>query len=194
MKLRSVHWFTLCCAILLLLAFGLSACGGSAASNSSANTTPTASNADETVNLTYKTYRGNGFSIAYPQTWNVTPLSGGAPLAEFSDGQNHLEVQGGTTSAATMLKTITGQFGTTYKVDNSIPHTVTLNGVTWQQQAGTFNSPQTGQPLHFIIWTAKNPHQSARYKTFGLFCMSYEPDFNNGNEIYHQMLQSFSFQ
>jgi len=194
---------------ILLLAWLLTACSlfginiGGSNQNSAGQGTPTAkATPSPTATPSLTTYKGDGYSIGYPQGWTVknsgalvtitgpsnlatfviqvTPDPGGAiaPSAAVDEGLNIFKTQGKNYQQV------------------SVAPTTSLAGTIWNQGAATEDVTRNGQTANAktIVISCNYPAQSASTKLFTLAYAAPSLLFDQTNtSSFQPMLQSFKF-
>lgn len=194
---------------VVLMVF-LAACGGGGNTGSAtptATTPPTPTPSPTTPSVAMQTFTGNGFSISYPQSWQKTSSSSqGIAQVAFSDQTtgNAFTIVAtpdpeGAASADKIADTSV-QTLSNVAVKNGKPETVpasmTINGITWAQRAITGTATVSGQsvPAKIILLVTIHPANSATSQAFQLFYGGPTLTFDQINaQIFQPMLQSFKF-
>ncbi len=159
---------------------------------------------DPTPTLTLKTFTGNGFSIGYPQDWNVK--SSANPVV-FTDtlGVDILSIAvtpnpGGTQSADTLVNvTLTGleqsSVVTNVQSASDVPTTATVGGDAWAQRGVTGTANLNGQavPGKLVVLADNHPASSPTTQAFEIYYVGPTATFDQTNPTFQAMLQSFKF-
>lgn len=202
----SIRSMVAACSLVLVLA--LAACGSATSTSGSTPTATTAPVATPTVattpttSTTLTTYNGNGYSIGYPQGWNVN--HGGNSVA-FTDptGIYSLTIlvvpnPGGAISADTVVNTgvqlATGTLKNTQMVN--VPASTTIGGDTWVQKSLAGTSAAAGQTgtVQAVVASDNHPANSSSTNSYTITYQTLQATFDAANGQYFQpMVQSFKF-
>ena len=192
---------------ILLLACLLTACnlfginiGGSTQNTTGTPTAKATPTPTAAPNLT--TYKGDGYSIGYPQGWTVknsgalVTITGPSSLATFI-----IQVSpdpGGVVAPSAAVDEGLNIFksqGKNYQ-QVSVAPTTSLAGTTWNQGAATEDVTKSGQTANAktIVISCNYPAQSASTRLFTLAYAAPSLLFDQTNTLSFQpMLQSFKF-
>ncbi|MDQ6644337.1 MAG: hypothetical protein M3Y76_07795 [Chloroflexota bacterium] len=203
------------CIASLLLALVLSACSGGG-SNGSATPTPILTRTSTPTPLPplsptpflasgLTTYTGKGYTIGYPQHWNVSTSREG--IVTFTDPQGvvYLNVKvtpnpTGAVSASNQvtlaLQAIKTQTRNYQKVDS--PPTASVGGETWSQGAATGDMTVPGQssslPGKVVVIADNHPAHAVTTNSFIIAYATAHQFFDLLDSAYFQpMLRSFTF-
>jgi len=192
--------------LALSLALFLSACGGSSSPGQSSSsgaqaatpTTPPIAPADMT------TYQAQHYTISYPKDWakavvgdNVTFTSTGAQkgyfaIEEIANPDAITPISAGITGSINGLKTT---FPDNF-MQEQIPNTTTINGVTWNQGGITGGSSSNGQTrsIKAIVLGANHPEKAADTKLYLIIYAADTKDFDQmASSDFQPMLTSLKF-
>lgn len=209
MKKHFLRWLTLIFGNILLAAL-LTACSFGATGGSTSTTatptvgsTPTATPTPSPTPVSLTVFKGNGFSIGYPQGWTEKENNG---QVIFSDEANlatfivaEVPNPGGAVSATAALDRGLASFKNSSKnyKDENVPATTNVGGVTWNQKAGSGdNTTPNGAKAHlkFYILTTNYPEKTSTTKLFILGYAAPSATFDQTNtDAFQPMLQSFKF-
>jgi hypothetical protein len=189
-----------CCMILALL---LVACGGGTTSTPTPAPTPRPSpTSSPTPTPGFKVYKGNGYSIGYPQAWKVTSSDHQISFMGAS-GLYTLAIvvtpnPGGTVDASTVASKSIEEIKTTAKNPQTepLPPTTTVGGDSWVQKSITGTDTSTGQgvDVQVVVISDNHPAKSANTQNFTIVYATEKSLFTTANTSYFQpMLQSFKF-
>ena len=190
---------------VVLMVF-LAACGGGG-STGSATPTPTTppSNPSPTAPSTaMQTFTGNGFTISYPQNWKKTSSTNSqTAFQDPTTGNTFTIVQtpdpGGVLSADSLANTTSQGLESSVLTNgksDSVPASVTINGVTWSQRGASGNTKVDNQtiPAKLILLVTIHPASAATSQAFELIYAGPALTFDLVNaQIFQPMLQSFKF-
>ncbi len=198
LRLKSVSRRITAGVCVLLLTLFLAACGGGQTGNShTGGVTPTASKASG-----MKLYRGDGFTIEYPQTWKALVAD---PEVAFTDptGNYNLTVGVATNvnknlSAEQLV--VNGANGAKSNLKNvqavTVPQTETLDGQIWNQRAlaGTNNYRGQVTTVEADILATNYPVHTAKAKGYIIAYVALKDQFARASALYFTpMLASFQF-
>lgn len=169
-----------------------------AAAAASANPTP----APNTANTSGGTFKGNGFSITYPQGWSESGSNGIALFTSVNDGavlmvESIANPNGAASSSAALQTGLNGASGAlknTHK--KNVASTVSVGGATWNQGAITGDVTQSGQTLNMTMFvlTTNYPAHSKSTRIYMIIYSSPTSVFDQDNaNDFQPMLQSFTF-
>ena len=198
------HWTLLTvCSILLTLA--LVACGGGSTASSTPTPTPKPTVAPSpTAASNTQTYTGDGFTIDYPSSWQMsTPAAGQVVLADPTSGAgvriNVVDNTGGQTADAIVTATLQ-QFQSQYanlQQASDVPNSAMVGGDTWSQGGATYDvTSNNGQTANFkgVILADAHPANSSMPKGFLLVYAAPTAMFDQVNsDVFQPMLQTFIF-
>ncbi len=190
--------------VVVLMVF-LAACGGgSTGSSTPTPAAPTPTPSPSTPSVAMQTFTGNGFTISYPQNWQKS--SSNNTQTVFTDqttGNAFTIVQtpdpGGAASADSLANASVQALSTSVLKNGkteTVPASVTVNGVTWVQRALTGSITVNGQdvPAKLILLVAIHPASAANSQAFQLIYGGPTLTFDLINaQIFQPMLQSFKF-
>lgn len=201
--------------VSLVLTIGLVACGATSggtpsspaptSSTSSTGVTPTPATSP-TAPAQLVTYRGNGFTIGYPQGWVVTQQTNGSVTFTLPPRQTAkflINVTKNAHGTVTPAKTVElglqlfAQHATKYR-QVAIAPTATIGGVTWSQAAaiGDLTIGNASQPVttKVIVLATNHPQAAATTNTVMISYQTKAEHFDAMDKAYFQpMLQSFTF-
>ena len=198
----------------LILAVLLVACGGSSTSGTTSTpaptpttpptSTPTTPSASPTAATGAMTpYSGNGFTISYPQTWQISTKANN--LFTFTDSTGGIKMTitvapdpngaiSADTVASTALTAAQGLLKNAQKV--SVPSTTTVGGQSWSQisASGTQRLNNQDTPVQVVVLAVVYPANTPLSKSFTIFYQAPVSTFTQEDTTYFQpMLQSFKF-
>ncbi|GCF09532.1 hypothetical protein [Dictyobacter arantiisoli] len=196
---RMKSWLPLLGSLLLLALF-VSACGSSSNNTSAASTpkpTATATPAPSptpTTATTVTAYKGNGYTLSYPQGWQVkkaltsvvfiSPASEDITVTATPTGGQKIN----TTQVASATLSVLKATGTNYKLDPSMQKMVTVGGQSWQQSGATVDNRARG-PLEATILAIQHGQN-----VYMIEILATKADFATFNTKYAQpLLNSFKF-
>lgn len=184
----------LCCLVLSVL---LTACGGSTPAQA-APPTPAATPVPMTA------VAGNGFTMNYPQSWQISRSGARLITLTNSGGTNSFTITvvpspNSTISADSLVNTAVKSqmviLSGAQKV--SIPPTVTVGGASWSQQSvsGTQRLNAANTVTQSVVIATVHPGNTPTSKGYTIVYRSPQSAFAQTNTSYFQpMLQSFKFQ
>jgi hypothetical protein len=195
---RTLQSFSLVIGCLLLTLM-LAACdmGGGSSAAPPATAKPTATPAP-----TLTTYKGDAYTIGYPQGWSA---KGSGNLVTFSDALGLtvfiVEEIPNPNGAVPVSSAIDGGLGGFQKQGKSfqklnVAPTVTLNGETWNQGAATADTTNSGQTVNvkIVILSTNHPASSPTTKIYNLIYSTTSAGFDLvDKQSFQPMLQSFKF-
>ena len=190
---------------LLMLTIVLAACSGlSGITGGSPTPTPTPSpRPSPTASAATQTYKGNGYTIAYPQGWKVQP-SGNQVVFQDAQGLNVMTIvivpnPGGLNSADNIADTtfplVEKTLLTNPQPATNVLSTTTVAGDTWSQRGAT-GTLASGAPVQgeLIMLVDNHPLNSPNTQTYEIYYGGPSLTFAQVNATYFQaMLQSFKF-
>lgn len=186
-------------SVVLMIFFA--ACGGGGGTASSTPTPSTSAPTASSVGM--QTFTGNGFSISYPQNWQKSTSSSQTVFEDQTAGNAFTIVQtadpGGAASADTIASASIQAIGKTVLKNGkteTVPASVSINGVTWSQRAVTGDVAVGSQnvPAKLVLLVAIHPASAATSQAFQLFYVAPTLTFDQVNLlIFQPMLQSFKF-
>jgi hypothetical protein len=198
----------LTCAIIFTVF--LAACGGGSTTSNPTPTPTTAAKASPTTPPTttapatagFVTYKGNGFTISYPQGWKAT-VSGKSTVFGDPIGIYNLTIvispnPGGIASPDTVVNAgIEGVKGTLKNPQTvNIPATVNIGGDSWVEKSISGDSASSGQSgvVQLVVASDNHPANSTATNSYTIIYATLQATFNAANTQYFQpMLQSFKF-
>ena len=198
----------------LILAVLLVACGGSSTSGTTSTPTPvptsppastptsppvspTAASGAMTV------YSGNGFSISYPQNWQITKKANN--IFTFADSTGGIKMTitvapdpNGTISADSVASTALQAAKVLLKNSQtvSVPSTTTVGGESWSQisASGTQRLNNQDTNVQVVVLADVHPANTPLSKSFTIVYQAPVSTFSQDDTAYFQpMLQSFMF-
>ncbi len=195
----TLHWTTqlLCC---LLLAALVAACGAAGATgNNTAAPTPT----PKSTGATMTNLVGNGFTMNYPQNWQVT--RSGSHLVTLVDSTGAMKFDitvvpnpNAAVSAESLANAGTKVASTALKNSQAVmvPSTATIGGETWTQKSVSgvqrLNSADT--QIQVVVVAGIHPTKAPASKGYTIDYRAPKSTFDSANTTYFQpMLQSFKF-
>lgn len=187
----------------LILALLLAACNLGGGSGTASTPTPTPKPSPTATTPPLTTYKGNGFTISYPQGWKVTQQGNNA--IQFADPLNiyNLAVAvspnpGGVVSPDTIINVSLSAGSSRLKnpqIENVSP-TTTVAGETWSQKSESGDAPVNGQNaiVKLVVIASNHPANSPSTSSFLIAYGTGKSLFDSANKTYFQpMLQSFKF-
>lgn len=192
---------------IVLMVFLAGCGGGSTGSSTPTPATPTPTPSPATPSVGMQTFSGNGFTISYPQSWqkssSSTQNTSQAVFQDAATGNSFTIVTtpdpGGALSADSLANTsskaLAGSVLKNGKPD-SVPASVTVNGVTWSQRGVSGDATVNGQsvPAKLILLVTVHPANATTSQAFQLIYASPALTFDQVNaQIFQPMLQSFKF-
>jgi hypothetical protein len=201
MQLKHISRWTPLALCGMILAVLLTACGGTTPTQAAPpqpTTTPAATSAAMT------TITSNGFTMSYPQGWQVS--RSGAHLVTLTNSQGTesfaITVVPSPKSAIsadslvnTGVKAQTVVLKGAQKV--SVPPTVTVGGASWSQQSvsGTQRLNAADTVVQAVVLATVHPGNTPTSKGYTIVYRAPQASFAQTNTSYFQpMLQSFKFQ
>ncbi len=187
---------TLALCGLLLVAALLAACGGT---TSTTTPTPTA----PSTPIAMATHSGNGYTISYPQSLQIT--QSGARLVTLANSNGTIKMTitavadpNGTISAESLVNTAMTALKAPLKNVQpvSVPPTVTVGGASWNQQSvsGTQRLNAADTMMQSVVIATVYPEKAATSKGFTIEYRAPQATFSQANTTYFQpILQSFKF-
>ncbi len=202
-RVQRVHRSAFIVSCCLLLALFLAACGGGTASSPTPTPKPSPSpSPSPTSSTTLTTYRGNGFTISYPQSWKVTASGDSVSFTDVGT-LNYFQIgttpdPGGVASSDTVVTAGVNAAKATLKNPQTVnvPPTITVGGESWVQKsfAGTTTSSGQSVVVQFVVAADNHPASSPSTKSFVIVYGTTQQLFAMANTMYYQpMLQSFKF-
>ena len=200
MRLKHASRWTplaLCC---LILAVVLTACGGTTPTQA-APPKPTATPAATSASMTSIT--GNGFTMNYPQGWQVS--RSGAHLVTLANSQGTesfvitvVPTPRSAISADSLVNTaVKAQMAILKDAQKvSVPPTVTVGGASWNQQSvsGTQRINAANTVVQSVVLATVYPGNTPTSKAYTIVYRAPQASFAQANTSYFQpMLQSFKF-
>jgi len=186
---------------VLLVACGGSGTGGTASTPVPASTTPSASPTAATGAMI--AYPGNGFTISYPQTWQISRKANN--LFTFTDSTGGIKMTitvapdpNGAISADSVASTALKAAQVLLKNPQtvSVSSTTTVGGESWSQIAasGTQRLNNQDTNVQVVVLANVHPANTPLSKSFTILYQAPVSTFSQDNTAYFQpMLQSFKF-
>ena len=206
MRLKLTSRWTTMTLCYLLLAMLLVACGatgtGSATSPSTPASTPTTSTPASTT-TTMTNLAGNGFTMNYPQNWQLT--RSGAHLITLVDSTHTMKFDitvvpdpNETITAASLVDTGIKAASAALKNSQtvSMPPTATIGGESWTQKSvsGVQRLNNADTIIQTVVAANVHPSKAPASKGFTIDYRAPQSSFDSANTTYFQpMLQSFKF-
>jgi hypothetical protein len=194
MKKHFIYWLTLVLGNILLAAL-LTACSFNIADINGVTATPTP--------VKFIVFKGNDFSISYPQNWTYKKDSDGQVTFSNADGSAALiagavAAPNGTTSTASAVDAGMSSFKSSDKnyKDEKVPATVKIAGNTWDQRAATGDDTENGVTTNLKIYViaTQYPEKKSNTKLFIISYVTTTDVFNQTNtDVFQPMLNSFKF-
>ncbi len=200
-RLNHISRWTALTLCSLMLATFLIACGPTG--GGAITPTPTPSPTPSPTPIPKAILTGNGFTINYPQSWQVT--RSGSHLVTFVDSTGTMRMSittvpdpNGAISAASLLST--GLKAAMVALKNaqtvSVPATTTVGGETWNQGSvsGTQRLNNRDIVIQAVVLANVHPAKALASKGFTINYSATQQMFSQANTTYFQpMLQSFKF-
>lgn len=188
-KYYPIYHMTATMSVLPLL-FLLAACGG----NNAPHTAPTPSAA-------FMTYRGSGFTIKYPQNWQVTSAKNEVDFADLAGNTMTIGFSPNPSSATSPDQLADSALaGAKANMKNpqmvNVPATMTISNQIWSQRAVSGISSINGQSenVEAVILATNYPKFAATTKSYTLIYATSKDTFEQSKRMYFApMLQSFAF-
>jgi hypothetical protein len=186
----------------------LAACGGGGTGSSTPTpTSPTPTPSPTTPSVALQTFTGDGFTISYPASWQKSSSSSqNTSQTVFQDattGNSFTIVAtpdpGGALSADSLANTSSqALMDSVLKNGKSetVPTSVTINGVTWSQRGASGDVTVNGQsvPAKLILLVTVHPANATTSRAFQLIYAGPALTFDMVSaQIFQPMLQSFKF-
>ncbi len=196
----------------LLLAVLLVACGSSSTSGttstptSAPTSTPTlapTSTSPSAATGAMTAFQGNGFTISYPQTWQMNQKANN--IFTFTDSTGGIKMTitvapdpNGTISADSVASTALQAAQVLLKNAKtvSVPSTTTVGGDSWNQvsASGTQRLNNQDTNIQVVVIANVHPANTLLSKSFTILYQAPVATFSQDNTTYFQpMLQSFKF-
>jgi hypothetical protein len=197
----------------LVLAVLLVACGGSTTSGATSTPTPaptftptavpTPTSPSTTPTGAMVVYPGNGFTISYPQNWQIATR--GNNLFTFTDNSGNIKLTitvapdpNGAISASSVAAVALQAAQALLKNSQtiSVPATTTVGGDSWSQVSISGTQRLNNQDTNIQVVAIANVHpaNSLLSKSFNIVYQAPVATFSQANTTYFQpMLQSFKF-
>ena len=190
----------------LIFAVLLVACGGSGTGGTTSTPvpTPTSPPASPTAATSAMiAYPGNGFTISYPQTWQISRKANN--LFTFTDSTGGIKMTitvapdpNGAISADSVASTALKAAQVLLKNAKtvSVPSTTTVGGESWNQIAasGTQRLNNQDTDVQVVVLANVHPANTPLSKSFTILYQAPVSTFSQDNTAYFQpMLQSFKF-
>ena len=206
----------------LILAVLLVACGGSSTSGTTTTPTPVPTSPPASTPTTppastpttppasptaasgaMTVYSGNGFTISYPQNWQITKKANN--LFTFADSTGGIKMTitvapdpNGTISADSVASTALQAAKVLLKNSQtvSVPSTTTVGGESWSQisASGTQRLNNQDTNVQVVVLADVHPANTPLSKSFTIVYQAPVSTFSQDDTAYFQpMLQSFKF-
>jgi hypothetical protein len=208
-----IRWSALAMCSLILTVL-LVACGGSSTSGTTSTpvltptTPPTQAPTTPSAPPTAATgamisFQGNGFTISYPQNWQITTKANN--LFTFTDNTGGIKMTitvapdpNGTISADTVASTALKAAQVLLKNAQtvSVPSTTTVGGESWSQIAasGTQRLNNQDTNVQVVVLAVVHPANTLLSKSFTILYQAPVSTFSQDDTNYFQpTLQSFKF-
>ena len=201
MNVRRKSPLRLAWLILFFLALlSLAACGNSA--SSTATTTTSSPTATPSPTPAVKVYTGDGYTLSYPQDWQVTTQAG---IVHFSpsngeqwpnlsirtaDYDNTPGTPGVSLDQQLSIEgnSLTGYQN--YQSDTTVPATTSIGSNTWKEYGGTYD--QSTQHIKTVVMCSQHPASTGKIFIMDLSAKaaSYEQDYGT---TFQAILNSFKY-
>ena len=196
----------------LVLAVLLVACGGSSTSGttstptSAPTSTPTlapTSTSPSAATGAMTAFQGNGFTISYPQTWQINQKANN--IFTFTDSTGGIKMTitvapdpNGTISADSVASAALQAAQVLLKNAKtvSVPSTTTVGGDSWSQvsASGTQRLNNQDTDIQVVVIANVHPANTLLSKSFTILYQAPVATFSQDNTTFFQpMLQSFKF-
>ena len=196
----------------LILAVLLVACGGSSTNGttstptSAPTSTPTlapTSTSPSAATGAMTAFQGNGFTISYPQTWQINQKANN--IFTFTDSTGGIKMTitvapdpNGTISADSVASAALQAAQVLLKNAKtvSVPSTTTVGGDSWSQvsASGTQRLNNQDTNVQVVVLAIVHPANTLLSKSFTILYQAPVATFSQDNTTYFQpMLQSFKF-
>ena len=188
----------------LMLVVLLVACGSS--STSGTTSTPTlapTSTSPSAATGAMTAFQGNGFTISYPQTWQINQRANN--IFTFTDSTGGIKMTitvaadpNGTISADSVASTALQAAQVLLKNAKtvSMPSTTTVGGDSWNQvsASGTQQLNNQDTDIQVVVIATVHPANTLLSKSFTILYQAPVATFSQDNTTFFQpMLQSFKF-
>ena len=193
--------------VVLLVACGSSSTSGTTSTPTSAPTsTPTlapTSTSPSAATGAMTAFQGNGFTISYPQTWQVNQRANN--IFTFTDSTGGIKMTitvapdpNGTISADSVASTALQAAQVLLKNAKtvSMPSTTTVGGDSWNQvsASGTQQLNNQDTDIQVVVIATVHPANTLLSKSFTILYQAPVATFSQDNTTFFQpMLQSFKF-
>ncbi len=194
-------WTPLALCSLLLIAALLAACGGTTSTTTPTPTTPPTSTSTP---VAMATLAGNGFTISYPQSLQLSRSGSHLVTLTNSDGTIKMTITvvpdpNGAISADSLVSTAVTAQKVLLKNQQTVPisPTVTVGGVSWSQQSvsGTQRLNAADTMMQSVVIANVYPGSTPASKGYTIVYTAPQAMFSQANTTYFQpILQSFKFQ
>lgn len=198
---KPVVFLTLCSILVLVLVACGTTGGGTTGGGTTSSSTPTLTPSPTPTTASLTTYTGTGYTIGYPQGWNMTsPTSGTVvftdPTGKYAFTIAAIPNPGGTLSSDQVAKNFesTLQSGSQFTgiQNQTTASTTTVAGESWSQIAATATTSGTQGKL--IIIADNHPKQSPSTMAYVIAYGGPQANFDQINTSdFQPMLQSFTF-
>lgn len=196
----------------LILAVLLVACGGSSTNGTTSTptsapaSTPTlspTSTSPSAATGAMTAFQGNGFTISYPQTWQINQKANN--IFTFTDSTGGIKMTitvapdpNGTISADSVASAALQAAQVLLKNAKtvSVPSTTTVGGDSWSQvsASGTQRLNNQDTDIQVVVIANVHPANTLLSKSFTILYQAPVATFSQDNTTYFQpMLQSFKF-
>ena len=196
----------------LILAVLLVACGGSSTNGTTSTptsapaSTPTlspTSTSPSAATGAMTAFQGNGFTISYPQTWQINQKANN--IFTFTDSTGGIKMTitvapdpNGTISADSVASAALQAAQVLLKNAKtvSVPSTTTVGGDSWSQvsASGTQRLNNQDTNVQVVVLAIVHPANTLLSKSFTILYQAPVATFSQDNTTYFQpMLQSFKF-
>src|SRR6266571_4367674 len=192
----------------LFLAVLLVACGGSSTSGTTSTPTSTPTLAPTSTSPSAATgamtaFQGNGFTISYPQTWQINQKANN--IFTFTDSTGGIKMTitvapdpNGTISADSVASAALQAAQVLLKNAKtvSVPSTTTVGGDSWSQvsASGTQRLNNQDTDIQVVVIANVHPANTLLSKSFTILYQAPVATFSQDNTTYFQpVLQSFKF-
>ncbi len=190
----------ICCMVLATL---LVACGDSTSSTPTPTAIPKPSSTPApSPTSSTKVYMGDGFSISYPQNWNVKTKGNAVSFTDPTEVDVLIIAEepnpNGVASAEQVAsaEVSAAKVGMTNEQVVNIPPTTTVAGESWVQKSISGTTKVNGQStvVQLVVIADNHPENSPASKSFSIFYGADKTLFPSVFATYFQsMLASFKF-
>jgi hypothetical protein len=205
MRLKHISRWTPLALCSMLLAALLVACGGTAGSPTSAATAaPTTPPSPTPTPVPMTTLAGNGFTINYPQGWQLSRSGSRLVTLTANSGTIKMTITtipdpNGAIGADSLVNTAIKAVKVPLKNEQteSVPPTATVGGVSWNQQSvsGTQRLNAADTVIQAVVLATVHPGNTLTSKGYTIMYSAPKSMFSQVNTTgFQPILLSFKFQ